>query len=104
MKIKYSSGPSAFLRRGSIMTDVADNATVRREREVTVLVDRHPVEVPRETTAGGVLVAAGLDPARRRLVMVKGKHQTPYPDPSTPLKVHEGEVFVTISTGPTPVS
>ena len=86
------------------MTDAADKPTGAPQCEVTVLVDRHPVEVPRDTTAGGVLAAAGLDPARRRLVLVQGKHQTQYPDPSTPLKVHEGEVFVTISTGPTPVS
>jgi hypothetical protein len=51
-----------------------------------------------------VLVEAGLDPAQRQLVKVKGKQQTPYPDPDVELKVHEGEQFITLSTGGTPVS
>lgn len=86
------------------MTEIADKTTEHREREVTVSVDRHAVEVPKATTPGAVLTAAGLDPARRRLVRVEGKHQTTFPDPSVPLEVHEGETFVTVSTGPTPVS
>lgn len=74
------------------------------ERTITIEVDETPIVTPKETTPRAVLVAAGKDPAARQLVRVKGKHQEPYPDPDQQLKVHEGEQFITISTGNTPVS
>lgn len=75
-----------------------------RHHDVIVLVDRQRVESPEHTTVGALLQAAGLDPAQRELVQVHGRHQTPYPDPSTALDLHEGEQFITVSVGPTPVS
>ncbi len=45
-------------------------ATVEREHLVTVTVDGKPVSSPRDTTAGSLLRAAGLDPASRELVRV----------------------------------
>jgi hypothetical protein len=87
---------------GTIEPD--DNAVNKPEKVVTVIVDDEPVRTPKDTTPGKVLVAAGLDPTKRELVEVHGKHQTPYPDPNVELKVHEGEQFITISTGGTPVS
>jgi hypothetical protein len=80
------------------------NKTVRPEKKVSVFVDDDPVLTPKDTTPREVLVEAGLDPAQRQLVKVKGKQQTPYPDPDVELKVHEGEQFITVSTGGTPVS
>ena len=80
------------------------NKTGKPDEEVSVFVDDDPVLTPKNTTPREVLVAAGLDPAQRQLVKVKGKHQTPYPDPNVELKVHEGEQFITVSTGGTPVS
>ena len=80
------------------------NKTGNPEKKVTVFVDDDPVLTPKNTTPREVLVEAGLDPAQRQLVKVKGKHQTPYPDPNVELKVHEGEQFITVSTGGTPVS
>ena len=80
-------------------SDVAE-----REQLVTITVDREPVRSPRETTAGGLLRAAGLDPASRELVRVEGRTQHPYPNPDERIELHEGEVFITVSTGPTPVS
>lgn len=80
------------------------NKTGKPEKNVTVFVDDDPVLTPRNTTPREVLVEAGQDPAQRQLVKVKGKHQTPYPDPDVELKVHEGEQFITVSTGGTPVS
>lgn len=72
---------------------------------VTVAVDLNDhVEVPRKTTPRAVLVAAGLDPETRQLVRVQGRSQTPYPDVDASIEVHKGEVFVTVSLGPTPVS
>jgi hypothetical protein len=79
------------------------NKSGKPER-VTVFVDDDPVLTPKNTTPRAVIVEAGLDPAQRQLVKVKGKHQTPYPDPDVELKVHEGEQFITVSTGGTPVS
>lgn len=83
------------------MTQVADKA---QEHQVTVLIDRKAVKTPHRTTVGQLLSDAHIDGSRRRLVRIQGKHQTPYPDLSTKLTLHTGEVFVTISTGPTPVS
>ena len=78
--------------------------TSESARLVTVTVDGDQVTSPRETTAGGLLHAAGLDPANRELVRVEGKSQHPYPDPGEQIELHEGETFITVSTGPTPVS
>jgi hypothetical protein len=75
-----------------------------RHHEVTVFIDRKRVGSPKHTTVGVLLHTAGLDPARRELVEVRGRHQTPYPDPGTELELHEGEHFITVSIGPTPVS
>lgn len=74
------------------------------DQDVTVEVDNQPVTSPRDTTVGALLHAAHLDPATRELVLVQGKHTTEYPDATTPLKLHPNERFITIATGPTPVS
>jgi hypothetical protein len=74
------------------------------ERKVTVTVDDDPVQTVKNTTPGKLLIVAGLDPAKRQLVKVEGKHQIRYPDPDAKLEVHDGEQFITVSTGGTPVS
>ena len=74
------------------------------EKTVTVEVDEIPVLTPKETTPRTLLIAAGKDPASRQLVRVKSKHQEPFTDPDQQIKVHEGEQFITTSTGNTPVS
>jgi hypothetical protein len=73
-------------------------------KTVAVTVDGDRVDVLKETTPRAVLIAAGLDPAQRQLVRIKGKHQEPFADPDQPIKVHEGEQFITVSTSGTPVS
>lgn len=80
------------------------NEPGKPEKAVTVIVDDDPVQTPKVTTPRDVLIAAGLEPSQRQLVQVKGKRQTPYPDPDVELKVHQGEQFITVSTGSTPVS
>ena len=84
----------------------AKEATMKEKptKTVQVEVDEIPVITPKETTPRAVLDAAGRDPAARQLVRVKGKHQEPFPDPDQHIKVHEGEQFITTSTGTTPVS
>jgi hypothetical protein len=76
----------------------------RSEHVVTVDVDAKPYTSPKHTTVAAVLQLAGLDPNQRELVKVNGRHQTPYPDPTAELTLHDGEQFITVSIGPTPVS
>ena len=84
--------------------DKEANHPGKPEKEVAVIVDGDQVLAPKDTTPREVLVLAGLDPTQRQLVKVQGKQQTPYADPHVELKVHEGEQFITVSTGGTPVS
>lgn len=59
----------------------------------------------RALTPAQIMELAAVDPATNYLVRVDGRHQTSYKDtPDAVIEVHEGEVFVTVPTGPTPVS
>lgn len=71
---------------------------------VSVVVDDNDVATPKETTPRALMAAAGLDPDSRRLVRVQGKRQEPFENPDEEIKVHEGELFITVATGGTPVS
>lgn len=52
-----------------------------------------------------ILVAAGLNPAERYLVLIQGDHQTSYQGtPEAEVHMHPHMAFVTIYTGPVPVS
>jgi hypothetical protein len=58
-----------------------------------------------ELTARQILELAGLDPATRYLVLIQGRHQIPYKeDPNAEIRLHEAIEFISVSTGPTPVS
>lgn len=73
---------------------------------VTFIVDNEPVTTDDRTlTPVEIMGLAGVDPATHYLVQVQGRHQVSYQDkPNEQIKVHPNEVFVTVSTGPTPVS
>ncbi|WP_148615482.1 hypothetical protein [Nocardioides rubriscoriae] len=73
-------------------------------KTVIVQIGDKSVTTPKQTTPRALLTAAGLDPDRRRLVGITGKAQHPYPDLDEKLTVHDGQVFITVSIGPTPVS
>jgi hypothetical protein len=46
-----------------------------------------------------------IDPAAHYLVQIEGHHQVSYKDkPNEPIHMHEHANFITVSTGPTPVS
>lgn len=46
-----------------------------------------------------------IDPATHYLVQLEGHHQVSYKDkPDEPIHMHEHAKFITVSTGPTPVS
>lgn len=59
----------------------------------------------KELTARQILVNAQVDPESNYLVEIVGKKQISYKDnPDDILKMKKGMKFITISTGPTPVS
>jgi hypothetical protein len=52
-----------------------------------------------------MLTEAGIDPASHYLVQLQGQPQISYKDaPDVEIKMHEHMKFISISTGPTPVS
>lgn len=78
----------------------------RPTRSITFTVDGEPVTTTEEhLTPNQILDLAGIDPATNYLVKVEGRHQESYQGHGDePIRVHEHEVFVSVSTGPTPTS
>ena len=75
------------------------------EKQVEILVDDEPTMVNSESTPSEILVAADLDPATHYLVLLRGRTKVSYEGKGgEPIKVHKGETFVSLSTGPTPTS
>lgn len=77
-----------------------------RPHAITFLVDGEPVSTEeRILTPAKIMELAHVDQATNYLVKVEGRHQISYKDkPNEKIEVHDDEVFVTVSTGPTPVS
>jgi pyruvate/2-oxoglutarate dehydrogenase complex dihydrolipoamide dehydrogenase (E3) component len=75
-------------------------------RTIHYTVDGESQETTERTlTPRQIIIAAGLNPAERYLVEIKGKHQESYKDAmDTPIHMHEGQKFVTVFTGPTQVA
>lgn len=73
---------------------------------VTIEFDGEPLEVPeRDTTADALLALAGLSPATHYLVRIAGRNrESLLGKGSEPLRVHERQQFVSLSTQPTPTS
>lgn len=69
-------------------------------------VDGEPFETAeKRLTPNQILGIAGVDPANHYLVELKGRHQTSYKDePDKPIRVQDGDRFISVATGPTPVS
>ena len=52
-----------------------------------------------------ILSNAGIDPASHYLVELRGKHQVSYQGkPNEEIHMHEHQRFISVATGPTPVS
>ncbi len=77
--------------------------------------DRSPVEITVDgrsltlddptTTPNEILTFVGLDPTTHYLVRIEGRHQHSFEGRGDEqIRVHPGERFVSVSTGPTPVS
>jgi hypothetical protein len=58
-----------------------------------------------ELTPRQILKNAGIDADSHYLVQLQGHHRISYEDrPDTSIHLHQHEKFISISTGPTPVS
>jgi hypothetical protein len=69
-------------------------------------VDGEPLETTEKTlTATQILILAAVDASNHYLVEVKGRHQDSYEGrPDEAIHMHEKQKFITVATGPTPVS
>lgn len=55
-------------------------------------------------TVAQILEKAGLDPKTHYLVELQGEHQIKHLDPNEELHLHEHEKFISVFSGPTPLS
>jgi len=80
--------------------------TAEEVRSITFSVDGEPVTTTvAELTPNDILRLADIDPATSYLVRVKGREQESFEGRGNdPIRVHQHEVFVSVSTGPTPTS
>lgn len=87
------------------MASTAEQESGRAD-SITFTVDGEPVTTQeRRLTPVQIMELAKVDPTTNYLVRIEGRHQISYKDtPNEMIEVHEGEVFVTVPTGPTPVS
>lgn len=78
----------------------------RGRRPIPYTVDGQPFTTTDPTlTPRQIMERAGVDPDANYLVEVKGRHQTSYRDrPDEEIRVQKDDTFITVSTGPTPVS
>jgi hypothetical protein len=84
----------------------APSGSGHHNHPITFTVDDEPVVTSDPTLSPiQIMTLAGVDPATHYLVEVKGRQQTSYRDnPSEELRIHNHDKFVTLCTGPTPVS
>lgn len=72
------------------------NYTVDDESQSTELHQMTPVQI---------LTNAGIDPASHYLVQIEGHNKVSYKDkPNEIIHMHQHMKFISVSTGPTPVS
>lgn len=69
-------------------------------------VDDEPQSTTSHTlTATQILTNAGIDPTTHYLVLIEGNHKVSYQaKPGEEIHMHEHMKFISVSTGPTPVS
>ncbi|MER6421923.1 hypothetical protein [Streptomyces sp. NPDC001137] len=75
-------------------------------KTVTVILDEEQVSgVPQHTAPNEILQLAGIDPATHYLERVNGRHRESFKDEGDKdITAYEREKFVSVFTGPTPVS
>lgn len=88
------------------MNTTDTDTELKKPKPVTISLDGELITVPdRTVTPNEILALAKLDVSTHYLVKVKGRDQTSYQGKGDDLiKVKDGEVFISLSTGPTPTS
>jgi hypothetical protein len=78
----------------------------QKQHVTTFEVDGEPVETTEKTlTPNQIMELAGVDTASHYLVELKGREQVSYEGRAdAEINVHEKQKFITVATGPTPVS
>lgn len=72
---------------------------------VAVVIDNGRHRVPMRTTPRALLALAGKSPESSYLVRIDGRRQESFKDdPDRVIRVEEGNCFITVACGPTPVS
>jgi hypothetical protein len=81
-------------------------ASKQHEHVIRFSVDDEPVETAEhKLTPRAILTLAGIDADNHYLVRIDGRAQHSYQDASdNPIEVHKDEKFISVATGPTPVS
>lgn len=76
------------------------------KKHVEIKIDGEEVRLPsREISPNEILSIVGLDPTSHYLVEVQGRHQNSYQGRGDEIiRVHNNQVFISLSTGPTPTS
>lgn len=85
----------------------APHPEMGHHHEIHFFVDGEPFETDRqEWTPNEIIKTFGQkDPATNYLVRLEGHHRHSYQGKGNePIKIHNGEKFQIVSTGPTPVS
>lgn len=87
----------------------AKESTGHHQHDVHFEVDGEGFDIPRDedkqTPNYIIRTYAGRDPESNYLVKITGKHPVSYEGKGdSPIKIHDGDKFQTVSTGPTPVS
>ena len=84
---------------------IAPEAPVGSEKLIVYFVDGEKQETREHVlTVAQILEKAGLDPKTHYLVELHGEHQTKNLDPNEKLHLHEHEKFISVFSGPTPLS
>jgi hypothetical protein len=82
------------------------NAQADKSHAIDFEVDGEPVETTEKVlTPTQILGLAHVDATNHYLVQIEGRHQESYQGkPDEPIHMHDKQKFITVATGPTPVS
>ena len=96
--------PDAWVERRFLMNDT-DGDKKPRPHSIEFFVDEEELQTTDSTlTVRQILILAGLDPTTHYLIEIQGNHQVPHKDLGEVLKIHEKQKFLSVFSGPTPVS
>jgi hypothetical protein len=86
---------------GEFMTEANPGKT----QLITFFVDGEKLETSHHSlTVAQILEIAGLDPKTHYLIELRGGHQVKFENLNEELHLHEDEKFISVFSGPTPLS